>query len=114
MSTPPPIISDNELYQLLRDHKIEEFNKRKGDGESVDLRGCDFRGLDLQGVDFKGLDLTDSYFRTADLRGVDLSQTRLEGVSIHGAKISGAYFPKELSPEEIRLSLDVGIRMRYR
>jgi hypothetical protein len=29
------------------------------------------------------------------------------------AKVSGVYFPEELSPEEIRLSLDTGTRLRY-
>ena len=38
----------------------------------------------------------------------------LEGASIAGTKISGTYFPKELSAEEINLSLQHGTRMRYR
>jgi uncharacterized protein YjbI with pentapeptide repeats len=52
--------------------------------------------------------------RLADLRGLNMSACCLEGASIHGAKISGVYFPPDLSPEEIRLSLEFGTRMRYR
>ena len=55
-----------------------------------------------------------SYFRPADLRGVDSRRANLEGASINNAQISGAYFPPELSPEEITLYLTHGTRMRYR
>ena len=61
-----------------------------------------------------GLDFSHSYFRQADLRGVDLSQANLEGASIHSARIAGAYFPKEISADEILLSFMHGTRMRYR
>ena len=39
--------------------------------------------------------------------------TYQEGASLLDAKVSGVYFPDELSPEEIRLSLDHGTRLRY-
>lgn len=110
-----PVISDNTLYRLLRDGKIEEFNQRIAAGESVDLTGCDFRHLNLQGLQATGLDFSNSYFRQADLRGIDFSQCiSLEGASIHGAKISGVYFPAALGAEEILLSFEHGTRMRYR
>jgi hypothetical protein len=48
------------------------------------------------------------------LRGIDFSQTCLEGASINGARISGVYFPPELSPEEIVLSIEHGTRLRYK
>ncbi len=105
---------DNPLYLLLRDGKIEEFNKMRAQGGADDLRGSDFRHMDLRGIDASGLDLRDCYFRQADLRGVDFSEARLEGASINAAKISGAWFPKELDPQEILLSLTHGTRMRYR
>ena len=50
-----------------------------------------------------GLDFNDSYSRQADLRGVDSRRANLEGASLNNAQISGAYFPPELSPEEIIL-----------
>jgi uncharacterized protein YjbI with pentapeptide repeats len=109
-----PLISDNPLYRLLRDGKIEEFNQRVAAGEQVDLTGCDFRHLNLQGLQAQGLDFSDSYFRQADLRGIDFSQcVSLEGASIHAAKISGVYFPNKLTADEILLSLEHGTRMRY-
>jgi len=109
-----PQISEDPLYRLLREGKVAEFNQRIAAGEIPVLTGCDFRHINLQGLQTHGLDFTDSYFRQADLRGVDFSHCKsLVGASIHGAKISGAYFPIGLRAEEILLSLDHGIRMRY-
>ena len=109
-----PLISDDPLYQLLRDGKVKAFNERRAAGETPAFSGLDFRGLDLRGIDAHGLDMSNGYFRQADLRGVDFSQTRLEGASINAAKVSGTLFPRELSAEEITLSLLHGTRMRYR
>jgi uncharacterized protein YjbI with pentapeptide repeats len=113
MSSKPPQIKDDPMYRLLREGSVEEFNQRRANGEACDLCGCDFRHLDLRKLDAAGLDLRDCYFRQTDLRGVDLSEANLEGASINAAKISGTYFPRELSAEEITLSLVHGIRMRY-
>lgn len=109
----PAIKRDDELYQLLREEKIKEFNTRRADGEPVDLRNCDFRGLDLRGLDVVNLDFSGSYFRQTDLRGINFSSACLRECSINGAKISGVYFPTELSPDEINMSLSHGTRMRY-
>jgi uncharacterized protein YjbI with pentapeptide repeats len=113
MSTNQPEIKDDPMYRLLREGEIEEFNARHAAGESCDLRGCDFRTIDLRKLHAKGLDLRDCYFRQADLRGIDLSEANIEGASINAAKISGTYFPRQLSAEEIMLSLTHGTRMRY-
>ena len=113
-STTRPIISDDPLYQLLRDGKVKEFNDQRAAGETPDFSGLDFRGLDLRTLDARGLDMSNGYFRQSDLRGVDFSETRLEGASINAAKVSGTLFPRELSAEEITLSLLHGTRMRYR
>lgn len=111
-----PIIYHNALYDLLRSEQVDEFNKRKANGESSAglLSGGDFRGLDLRDLDADGLDLHDAYFRGADLRGIDFRKTNIEGASFCQAHISGCYFPKEVSAEDIRLSVDLGIRIRYR
>jgi hypothetical protein len=45
------------------------------------------------------------------MRGIDFSKTRLEDASVNGARISGAYFPIELSAQEIMLCVDHGARM---
>lgn len=108
-----PAIKTDEMYRLLREGKIKEFNERKAAGESCDLVGADFRGVDLKGIDADGLDLTNCYFRMSNLRGIDFTKAKLEGASIHGAQISGAYFPVELTADELNLSLEHGTRMRY-
>jgi uncharacterized protein YjbI with pentapeptide repeats len=103
----------NERYQLILEEAFEEFNRRcKGKG--CELKDLDFRSQDLRQVNTEGIDFSGCYFRLADLRGLNMSTCCLEGASIHGAKISGVYFPPDLSPEEIRLSLEFGTRMRYR
>ncbi|HKJ08134.1 MAG TPA: pentapeptide repeat-containing protein [Gammaproteobacteria bacterium] len=113
-----PAMKTDPMYQLLRQGKIKEFNARRAEGESCDLRGSDLRGLDLRGLDADQLDLSGAYLRGAylrgaDLRGLDLSGANLEGASINAAKISGTYFPREVYAEEITLSLLHGTRMRY-
>jgi len=114
MPSTAPQIKDDELYRLLRDGKIDEFNTRRSNGEDCDLTGADFRGVDLTGIDADGLNLSNSYFRMCNLRGVDFTNTRLEGASIHGAQISGVFFPTALDANEILLSLEHGTRMRYK
>ena len=110
-----PVIHKNALYELLRSENIAAFNQRKAKGEvkGDELRAGDFRGLDLRELDASGLDLRDAYFRGADLRGIDFRNTQLEGASFCQAHISGCFFPKELSADELRLSFDLGIRVRY-
>jgi uncharacterized protein YjbI with pentapeptide repeats len=114
MTSETPKISNDALYQLIRNEKFDEFNRRKATGEKCDLRGLNFRGLDLRKLDLTGLDLSNCYFRQADLRGLNLMTCRLEGASIHDANVAGTLFPKELAPEEIQLSHAHGTRMRYR
>ena len=108
-----PEFKDSDLYRLLRDEQIDEFNKRKASGETVDLAGADFRNLVLSGIDADGLDLSNCYFRGCDLRGIDFSNSKLLGASLHDAQISGVLFPAALSAEEIGLSVKMGTRMRY-
>ncbi len=112
--TRAPEIKKDEMYRLLREGDMEEFNKRKAAGEKPDLTHCDFRNVDLQGMDAKGLDFTNSYFRQADLRGVDFSESDMHGASIHGAKISGVFFPPTIDPYEVFMSYQYGIRLRYK
>ena len=100
-----PRKSADRLYLLLREGGSEEFNRRTQAGETSDLRGCDFRGVDLRAVDVANIDFSDCYFRQTDLRGLDLRSCLLEGASLHAAHISGAYFPLQLAPEEIEMSV---------
>ncbi len=105
---------DHPLYRLLHNEDISGFNEQKPQTGEVDLANGDFRGLDLRALHADGINFTDAYFRGADLRGLDLRLTRMEGASLAHAQISGAYFPVELSADEILMSLKFGTRMRYR
>jgi len=64
-------------------------------------------------LDAVGIDFSNSYFRGADLRGIDFSTANLEGASLNGARISGVLFPAKLAPQEIKLSVNRGTRLRY-
>jgi len=105
---------DHPLYRLLRSEDIAGFNSKKPKDEALDLSTGDFRGLDLRNLDASQINFTDAYFRGADLRGLDLRQARMEGASLAHAQISGAYFPVELSADEILMSVNFGTRLRYR
>jgi uncharacterized protein YjbI with pentapeptide repeats len=109
-----PTISEDPLYQMLRNELIAEFNVARETVDITNLRSGDYRGRDLRNLNADGLDFSDSYFRNSELKGIDFRNTNLEGASIIDAKISGCYFPDQLSPEEIRLSLETGTRLRYR
>lgn len=105
---------DSPLFALLRADDINAFNLQRPGTGPIDLAGGDFRGLDLRDLNAEDIDFTDAYFRSADLRGVDLRTATLEGASIAHAQISGAYFPAELSADEILMSVNFGTRLRYR
>ncbi|WP_439886290.1 pentapeptide repeat-containing protein [Pseudomonas sp. MBLB4123] len=105
---------DSPLYRLLREENIAGFNTQRPMDVEIDLSGGDFRGLDLRALDAQGIDFTDAYFRGTDLRGLDLRQSRLEGASLAHAQISGAYFPADLSADELLMSVNFGTRLRYR
>jgi uncharacterized protein YjbI with pentapeptide repeats len=109
-----PQLNQDPMYRLIKEGKIEEFNRRRADGEQCNLCNTDLRGADLRDLDARNLDMSGTYLRHADLRGLDLSETNLEGASINSAKISGTYFPATLSAEEITLSLVHGTRLRNR
>jgi uncharacterized protein YjbI with pentapeptide repeats len=81
---------------------------------TVDLAGSSLRGADLRRTDLRKADLRDAYCHSADLRGVDLSGANIEGASFHMARVAGAYFPGNVSADEIRLSLEIGTRIRCR
>jgi len=108
-----PVIKQDPLYQLLRSEDIKGFNEQRDQLDAGELKNGDYRGRDLRNMNADGLDFSNSYFRNADLSGIDFRDTNLEGASLLDAKLSGTYFPLALSPEEIRLSLDTGTRLRY-
>jgi len=109
-----PVVKQDPLYQLLRTENIKDFNEKRDQLDTSELKNGDYRGRDLRNMNAAGLDFSNSYFRNADLSGIDFRETNLEGASLLDAKLSGTYFPAELSATEIRLSLDTGTRLRYR
>lgn len=109
-----PRRSTDPMYLLLAEGSVEEFNRRRKAGESIDLRSANLRGLDLRQLDAAGIDLSNAYLRQADLRGLDLSTAKLEGASFHAARISGVLFPGGLEAAEIQMSVQLGTRVRYR
>jgi uncharacterized protein YjbI with pentapeptide repeats len=106
------IISDDPLYQLIRNRQIDAFNSQRE--ASCDFSGFDFRGLDLRDIKAENINFSDCYFRSADLRGVDFRSCCFNGASIHAAHISGTYFPDNIDASELMLSLLHGTRMRPR
>lgn len=109
-----PEIKDDPLYQMLRHEDVDSFNANRDSLDTRHLQSGDYRGRDLRKMNARGLDFSNAYFRNADLSGIDFRETNLEGASLMDAKVSGVYFPDDLAPEEIRLSIDTGTRLRYR
>ncbi|KPH02426.1 hypothetical protein AEQ67_00255 [Pseudomonas sp. RIT-PI-q] len=109
-----PKLLDTPLYALLHKDDITGFNNERPKDGTIDMVGGDFRGLDLRELNADRVDFTDAYFRSADLRGIDFRHSNLEGASLAHAQISGAYFPPELSADEILMSMNFGTRLRYR
>lgn len=99
-------------YQLLLEENLEQFNDLVRQGKAPDLRGANLAGLDLRKALLKGLDLSDCYLRGANLKGVDLSGCNLKGASLRNAQVSGTLFPENISSQELRLSLELGTRLR--
>lgn len=109
-----PKLLDTPLFALLHKDDITGFNRERPKSGPIDMVGGDFRGLDLRELNAEGIDFSDAYFRSADLRGIDFRNASLEGASLAHAQISGAYFPSELSADEILMSMNFGTRLRYR
>lgn len=105
---------DDPLYKLLREEKIEEFNKAKPESGTIDFRNCDFRGADLRGLNADRIHFGGSYFRGSDLRGIDFSKSNMHGCSLASAQISGCLFPASIDATEIFMSVEKGMRMRQK
>jgi uncharacterized protein YjbI with pentapeptide repeats len=102
-----PEFRNTELRSLI----LDEFNGRAAE-TPPDLENCSLRGADLQRFDLSHTNLRGAYLRSADLRGCDLFSVDLDGASLHGARISGVRFPRSLSADEIRMSVELGTRLR--
>ena len=108
------LVKEGLLYDLLRDEKVEAFNREVARGAVPDLVNANLRMVNLRGANLRNADLRGAYLRNADLRGVDLSCANLDGASIYQARVSGTWFPPDLAADEIRLCLEHGTRLRAR
>ena len=107
----PPFKETPLSLALREDSPVAPAESQTG---PPDLAGASLRGADLRRTDLRKADLRDAYCHSADLRGVDLSGANIEGASFHMARVAGAYFPANVSADEIRLSLEIGTRIRCR
>ncbi|MDR2946559.1 MAG: pentapeptide repeat-containing protein [Candidatus Adiutrix sp.] len=98
--------------QILFEENREAFNRAVEKGQRPDFSNQNLSDLDLSGFNLKTANLAGAYLRGANLNGQDLSEANLHGASLKQAKISGCLFPTNISAEEIRLSVDLGTRMR--
>ncbi|UQZ89662.1 hypothetical protein C4J81_10760 [Deltaproteobacteria bacterium Smac51] len=98
--------------KMLFEENRETFNKMVREGKTPDLKDQNLSDLDLCGFMLRDADLTGAYLRGANLSGQDLSSAKMHGASLKNAKISGCLFPSNISADEIRLSVDLGTRMR--
>jgi uncharacterized protein YjbI with pentapeptide repeats len=105
---------ESPLVVALRDGSSASSAAAAGPGQALDLSGANLRGVDLRFVNLRKADLRGAYCHSADLRGVDLSEAHIDGASFHMARVSGAYFPHNVSADEVRLSLEIGTRVRSR
>jgi len=111
---PPRPETAEGLARMLREGRVATFNARVAESGPADLTDANLRMADLRGADLKGACLKGAYLRAADLRGQDLSTCGMEGASMSGAKVSGVFFPPDLAPDEITMSVNLGTRMRVR
>ncbi len=105
---------EKKICGLLQDNRVEEVNAMLADIDDFSLAGANLRSANLQGLHADGIDFSNAYLRSANLKGLDMRSCKLEGASLHSAKIAGTYFPDQLMPEEILLSVTHGTRLRYR
>ncbi len=105
-------MADKTALGYLQDEKPEQFNRHvEQQGGAVDLQGAHLRSYDLRKCNLSQADLRGAYMRATDLRALDLSEAQLEGASIKDAKISGVQFPRDVSANEISLSVTHGTRI---
>ena len=107
-----PGFLDDPAFKSLRAGDLDAYHQAIRDRDVVDFSGTNLRGVDFRAADISKLVLRDAYLRDADLRGCDLRHLDLRGASLQGARISGTYFPDHLPAAEIRMSVELGTRIR--
>lgn len=110
MKIPPE--KNKLMFSLLVEGRVEDYNAERAKGFMPDFENMNLRGLDLKNANLNGVSLKGSIIGYSDLRGLDLRACDMEGASIKMAKISGVYFPENLAPDEILMSIQHGTRLR--
>ncbi len=98
--------------KILFEENREAFNRAVASGQVADFSNQNLSDLDLTGFDLRNANLSGAYLRGANLNGQDLSNAQMHGASLKQAKVSGCLFPADISAAEIRLSIDLGTRLR--
>ncbi|MGD9633783.1 MAG: pentapeptide repeat-containing protein [Pirellulales bacterium] len=110
---PQPKFLDDPTFKALRLGDFAGFNREAAGKKVLDYSDTDLRGVDFRGVtEVNKLVVRGAYMRDADLRGLDLRNWDMEGCSLYHAKVSGAFFPANISAQEIITSVELGTRMR--
>jgi uncharacterized protein YjbI with pentapeptide repeats len=107
-----PEIKDSDMYLDLRNGDVAAFNTKRDEGRVPDLENGHLRGVDFRGANLDGVSLKNAYMSYADFRGVDLRNCDLDGASLKEAHISGVFFPDNIDPQEIAMSVQFGTRLR--
>ncbi len=107
-----PKFLNHPAYRCLRVGDIGGFHRYRSEEDVVDLTNADLRGIDLRKADLRNVVLRGAYLKDADLRGQDLRHHDLEGCSLRNAKIGGVFFPENIRPEEVIMSVQHGTRIR--
>ena len=92
------VITQEELEQFLRKHKLWLENKEGGERanliganlEDANLRGANLRGANLIGANLRGANLEDANLRGANLIGANLIGANLRGANLRGANLEDA------------------------
>ena len=80
-----------ELIALLKNGKIEEFNRVRPEGK-IDLRWADLIRADLTGADLTGADLHGACLMGACLTRANLTRANLSWAILSEANLTGAIF----------------------
>jgi uncharacterized protein YjbI with pentapeptide repeats len=107
-----PRFIDDPAFQALRMGDLAAFERLARERNVLDFTDADLRGTDFRLVDLTRVLLIGAYLKDSDLRGCDMRHLDLSGTSIHNAKIGGAFFPPNIDPTEILLSVQFGTRIR--
>ena len=106
------VLSSDDAYLCLVNGDIDGFNAAVENRDLIDFSGTNLRGVDLRRADLSKVTIRGAHMKRADLRGLDLSSHDLHGCSINAAQISGVLFPANVPAEEVRMSVELGTRIR--